>query len=108
MSITIHGASDDLIEVGGDLTEEFYHVEDGPTWLAFSDGTVLRVEYTSDGLWRINRDRAGKAKYSKEEAVSADDDRYSDTVILEGEISWVVAGSGFAAKAPHPTERIRG
>lgn len=49
----ITGASDDLIEISGELEEEFnaYDCDDGT--FAFSDGTLLRVDYDQDGIWRF-------------------------------------------------------
>ena len=54
-TVTIYGASDDLIEVKGDLTEEFNPGGDGPSFLAFTDGTILSVEYGKSGMWGIRR-----------------------------------------------------
>jgi len=50
--IKITGASDDLIEIEGSITEEFnsYDCKDGR--LALSDGTLLKVQY--DGIWRFS------------------------------------------------------
>jgi hypothetical protein len=101
--VVVYGASDDLIEVDGAVTEEFYTRElqggsgesDGRV-LAFSDGTVLEIVYGagSEGFWRIRRLATGKAKY---ELVEADDEQtnYSDRVTLTGDIKWVVAGDAF-------------
>jgi hypothetical protein len=93
--VEIYGASDDLIEVDGDLNEEF----DGGgdiQYLAFSDGTLLSVEYDSDVMWRINRLVEGVATYSKKEATDPDED-YTDRVTLESaSLKWVVCGSGLA------------
>ncbi len=49
MNTIITGASDDLIEVRGELDDEFccYDCEDGR--IACSDGTLLRARY--DGIW---------------------------------------------------------
>jgi len=96
--IKIYGASDDLIEIEGDIREEFYlkSDEDGD-FLAFSDGTILHIQYTNEGLWRITPIFKGKAKYKKEyEAVSGDDEEYSDIVVLEEDIKWILHGSEWA------------
>lgn len=97
MTVTIYGASDDLIEVEGDLREEFnpYSNDDAePDYLAFSDGTVLSVVYAKDGCWRINRVVTGAAVYEKSEAEGSDTDNYSDRVTLTGDsLTWVVFGS---------------
>lgn len=49
----VTGASDDLIELNGELQEEFgeYNCCDGT--MAFSDGTMLTVKYDDNGLWRF-------------------------------------------------------
>jgi hypothetical protein len=89
-TITIYGASDDLIEIEGDIREEFYANEDGIT-IAVSDGTLLSIEYDSGGFWRVNRLVAGSATMEKTEATDPDDD-YSDKVTLTGDIRWIVVG----------------
>lgn len=94
MKVTIHGASDDLIEVDGDLSEEFNGNldRDEHAYLAFSDGTLLSMTYDAGGMWRINRVAQGSASYTKREATDPSDD-YSDRVTLEGEaLTWVVCG----------------
>ncbi len=91
MAITIYGASDDLIEIEGDVRKEFSHSSED-AYLGCSDGTLLRVAYTEDGTWRITPVHLGSSKYEKKEAVSADSDEYSDRVTLTGEIKWVVLG----------------
>lgn len=97
MTISITGASDDLIEIEGDIREEFYlKDEDDGDLLAFSDGTVLRIAYTKDGIWRISPVMKGNAAYKNDQAVSADDDIYSDIVTLDGDFAWVVHGVGVA------------
>ena len=55
MGVVIEGSSDDLIEIDGDIREEFYanDDEDG-SLLAFSDVTVLRIIYPDSGVWRIS------------------------------------------------------
>ena len=92
--LTVYGASDDLIEIEGDLCDELYARDEG-TYLAFSDGTVLRVVYT--GIWSIVRVIEGSASYSHVPAEGEDSKNYSDRVTLEGDITWVCAGSFMAA-----------
>jgi len=55
MSQVIYGASDDLIELRGDVEEEFnvYLADDKPGYLALSTGDLLRVEYSTDGVWEF-------------------------------------------------------
>lgn len=78
--VTVYGASDDLIEVEGDLSEEFgcYDLDEG--FLAFGDGTLLSVKY--DGFWRFHVIRKGDGTVTKVEATDEDTD-YSDKVTIE-------------------------
>ena len=94
--ITIYGASDDLVEVEGDIREEFNPEGDGPDYLAFSDGTVLSIRYDHDGIWRISPVHRGGAVLNITQAVVDDPDEYSDRATLEGEIAWVIFGSAMA------------
>ena len=95
-NIEIYGASDDLIEVDGDIREEFNPKSDDfetdGDLLAFSDGTVLRVKYGAGGVWRITQVAKGSAAFSKVEAPEDDDSNYSDRVTLAGDIKWCVHG----------------
>lgn len=104
---TVYGASDDLIEVDGQIREEF-NVIDEPRYLAFSDGTVLRIEYTSDGCWAVDQRAKGSCTIEKVHDATDDDDEprrpdgtptYSDVVVLTGDISWVVCGADFVRAA---------
>lgn len=100
MPVIITGSSDDLIEVDGDLSEEFNAYsdadEDAGRILACSDGTVLRITYTRPGIWRIHPVVEGSARLTIEQAPEDDDDRYTDTATLDGPIRWVVLGSQIA------------
>lgn len=53
--ICIYGASDDLIEVDGNLREEIDCYHDAPEGIQFetSDGTKGIISYTSAGTWDI-------------------------------------------------------
>jgi hypothetical protein len=99
MSITVYGASDDLIEIEGDIREEFQG-GDGVVYLGFSEGTVLSIEYSRNGIWRITPYFRGLASLDIELASLDDEDNYSDRAILEmtgvGVIRWVVAGRSLA------------
>jgi hypothetical protein len=99
MSVTVYGASDDLIEIEGDIREEFNWIpEDGETRvLAFSDGTLLWVLYDADGIWRIGNMVGGSAKFEKVEGDVEEDT--PDKVTLSGvDIKWVVLGEDSAIR----------
>jgi hypothetical protein len=98
--ITITGASDDLIEISGDLSEEFgcYDPNEGMA-IACSDGTLLAVTYDMNGIWRFARLASGTATFSKTDG-DADKDTF-DTVTLEGDIKWVVLTSTYVRRNAH-------
>lgn len=102
--ITICGASDDLIEIEGDVREEF-NVGGESRLLAFSDGTVLRVEYTPAAVWRVTPVRAGGGHLDVVHAPEDDEDDYSDRATLTGPddepIEWVVLGTEVATRKHH-------
>jgi hypothetical protein len=95
MSVTISGASDDLIEIDGDLVEEFNyeHNHGDGDLLAFSCGVVLRITYTNAGVWRIVP-VMGHADIVQ--APESDDRVYSDVATIDDPVTWVVHGSGLA------------
>lgn len=94
VQLKIYGANDDLIEIEGGITAEFDDLPTFSTLLAFSEGTVLRLEFMS-GIWRIDRLNEGTATFQKTEGTNNDDDP-SDVVTLKGEIEWVVKGDVIA------------
>lgn len=96
--ITVYGASDDLIEIGGDIREEFSGGPSTTDLLAFSDGTVLDVTFTQAGVWRINHVAAGTATVSIVQAPLNDDSNYTDRATLDGDIRWAVRGQEMAVK----------
>lgn len=91
-TLTVYGASDDLIVVEGDINEEFYlGLSNGADLLAFSDGTLLRIVFTNvgDGVWRITPVAQGAAEVVIVQAPEDDDENYSDRATLTGDIAWV-------------------
>lgn len=104
MSVEVYGASDDLIEVTGDVSEEFgaYSRDDKAFILAFSDGTVLSMRYGDDagnGIWTIRKVASGSCEVEIRTAVDTGDDN-TDRATIRGKVSWVVFGNRFmAAKA---------
>lgn len=93
-TVTVYGASDDLIEVEGTIDEEFSVGADG-NLLAFSDGTVLRIQHTD--VWRITPVVVpDQGLLSIVQCPENDEDNYSDRATLTGNILWVVLGSEIA------------
>lgn len=82
----VYGASDDLIEIRGDISEEFdgYNTDEQPGYLAFSDGTILRIQYgvNNEGCWRITRlCMPGGTDYAHTPG-DEDGDEYSDVLTM--------------------------
>ncbi|WP_312337184.1 hypothetical protein [Anaerospora hongkongensis] len=96
--LTVTGASDDLLVITGDIREEFNHYgadeDDTGVYLAFSDGTVLKAMYDSDGIWRLNLVSKGSLYQAKLEGCVTDDT--NDVVTFAEGIKWVVCGTEFA------------
>jgi len=96
--LKVTGASDDLIEIEGDIREEFNHYgadeDDKGVYLGFSDGTVLKAVYDSDGIWRFNLACKGSLYQGKEDGCVVDDT--NDVITFVDGIRWVVCGPNFA------------
>ena len=60
----IYGASDDLIELEGNINDELGGGEE-PYYLLFNDGSLIEIVYDEDGLWAVNRVRAGTAEVER-------------------------------------------
>ena len=104
-TITVYGASDDLIEVEGHIDEEFpyqgeHNGEDVGDLLAFSDGTVIRIRYGH--VWRIELVQFGSNFVDIDPCPEADEDNYSDRCTIHGPtpIRWVVQGVAVAMASP--------
>lgn len=96
--IGIYGGSDDAVYVTGDMQEQFDFAPNKPIEsriLAVSDGTLLRVNYDEDGIWRLTRITAGTAEYQKVEGDVEKDT--NDVVYLSGEdVTWVAFATKYA------------
>jgi hypothetical protein len=103
-TITVYGASDDLIELGGDIREEFDAYRKGEV-VAFSNGTLLRVRYEDTGIWRITL-LSGEAHIVP--APADDEDNYSDRATITGPVKWVAFGDqvAYAPRTPRATPVI--
>lgn len=99
MITKIYGASDDLIEIEGAISDELnVHLKDNEkVSFSASDGTKGKISYENDG-WRIELIEIGKCK--KINAVGDDASHtgeaegctsYSDVLIFEN-IDWIKIG----------------
>lgn len=100
--VRISGASDDLIEVDGDIREEFNPPYDADSSIvACSNGVLLRIAYTDDsddGIWRI-APLAGADKVQIWQCPADDERNYSDiATIHDPALAWVALASDHATK----------
>ena len=104
MEVTkIYGASDDLIEIEGQINDELnvYLKDDEELPFSVSDGTKGLIKYDDEGQWRINVLDAGTLCIKKIAAVGDDAahageaagcSSYSDVLILGAGVEWVKIG----------------
>lgn len=98
--IIIYGSGDDLIEIESTnfRAEEFNVIlnnSSSSVLLAVSDGTVLRVRYDEDGIWRFYPVVKGSSSLTIN--LGVDDRLHSDRVTLTGDdLRWVVLGTEIA------------
>ncbi len=92
--LTISGASDDLIEIEGDIRDEYYANCEGTNYLAFSDGTCLKLTYESGGCWRIYILSMNAKIIEHFIATDPDGTEPNDRLTIEGDIKWLVCGKG--------------
>jgi len=94
--IKIYGASDDLIEIEGDINEEFSAFLDENGHIAISDGSLIKVFY--NGEWFFNVLKKGLCTIIKRGILDKDNEQeYSEELLLEGKIDWIVYGNSMAA-----------
>ena len=96
MAMTVYGYSDDLVELEGDIREEFnVYIDYLPSgYLAFSNGVLLRVVYDEEGIWRFTVLSGDSNTVTvKQCVVDNPEDAYSDVVSIEDSIKWVTFGT---------------
>ena len=82
--LLIYGASDDLIELDGAISEE-YGTDNAK--VECSDGTKFEIKYT--GEWKVANLQKGSEFKQLIESVGDNCSSYSDIVVLSGLIDWV-------------------
>lgn len=90
----IYGASDDLIEIDGDVRGET-DGGDEPTTLMCSDGTVLVVRYGKPdlgGVWAVEVKEKGSLFDRLEICTDEEGNPYSDQAFFKEGIKWVRRG----------------
>jgi len=90
MTTKVYGASDDLVEVEGDVVGE---VPFNNCLLILSDGSMLAVKYAPDGLaiWRITIIVRGTLLQGVEQCEVETNDNYSDIARFADGLTWAYA-----------------
>lgn len=97
MTTELFGASDDLIELRGDIRAEcYYHSpnksgdEDAGNVVICSDGTLLHIRYGKESLavWSIVPLHQGSLFDRVDPCFDEDSDRYSDTAWFRDGLTW--------------------
>lgn len=91
MSGYLSGHSDDCIEVGGDVREEFYSFGEDGDYVAFDNGLLFKIKYT--GIWEISLLANPNNIEVKHEFPTGDG--YTQKVTWEAPVKWVVLGRAF-------------
>ena len=98
MKTKIYGASDDLVEIDGEFSDEIDCYEKAEKGLSIqcSDGTIGTIKY--DGDWIINIEQEGllfdKLIKSNDEIPHEDEDAkgctsYSDVLVMKEGLDWI-------------------
>lgn len=91
MTTTLTGCSDDLIELNGDLYDEFGASYSDPRGvIGFSDGTLIKYEYDDDGIWRFKPVIKGPL-FDHIEQGDVEKDTF-DVVHFKDGLKWAVMG----------------
>lgn len=91
----VYGCSDDLVEIDGEIIEEFGVAYRKECILVFSDNTKLKIYYCKEkdgstyGIWGIDVVEEGKLFERKVECWDEDADLYSDIVFFKEGIKTV-------------------
>lgn len=87
METKIYGASDDLIEIEGAISDEINcYNHKRPIKMTFSDGTVATIFYNDNGIWVIFIKNKGDLF---EKIIKNIEPEYSDILVMNEGIEWV-------------------
>lgn len=90
--LKVYGASDDLIEVEGDVREE---INADRAYLVTDTGVILYIRYSESGIWRIIP-ALNASSVELDFCIEDDGERYSDIAVIPHDVSWFVCGDVFA------------
>lgn len=93
-TIKLYGASDDLIEIEGDVPgcdEHNFYTDGEPVFVVLSTGDVFAVTYGERGVWEVvHTVKTKKVKAKIVKAPKGDDpEPHTDTATISGPVEWV-------------------
>jgi hypothetical protein len=104
-TITIYGASDDLVEVDGNVKgcDEYYYSEA----VIVLEPTQDRFRIKYDGVWRVSYEHVtGLLRYHVELAPEDDEDNYTDKATVSGDIARVTVYSSWPVSSGEIRRRV--
>ena len=105
MKTKIYGSSDDLVEVDGEIYNEYgnYFLASSGILLRASDGTRAEIKYDDNGEWKVKMIERGTLfekviKSVGENTEHTDEDAqgyssYSDVIVFREGLQWVEVGN---------------
>lgn len=90
----VYGASDDLVEIEGEFLGEVNSYDDETgVLLVLSDGTLLKVLYGDEGIWKITLVKNGQLFERIDQCDDADARPHSDIAYFGKGIKWVYSAT---------------
>ena len=86
--VRIYGASDDLVEIDGSAYDNEIGCDSEDCRIWFEDGTIIHITYGKGllGIWNIEIEKIGTAKFDLQICEDEDADIYSDIFEIDSEI----------------------
>lgn len=96
----VYGYSDDLLEIEGDLFYDEVCLAGDSVQLAFSNGLLVEFIYCESATWQFHiLSNPNNIPFTKMELGEAEEQGYSEHLIIEGHIEWcVVVGEEISKK----------
>jgi hypothetical protein len=105
MKTRIYGSSDDLVEVDGEIYDEYgnYNQAEKGILIKASDGTRAVIKYSEDGEWKVEIKDKGNLFEKVIESVGDDNEHtdedakecssYSDVIVFLEGLEWIEVGN---------------
>ena len=111
-TVKISGASDDLVDVEGDVPGcDEYGSYDTPLFVELSTGDVFRVEYTAAGVWKVTHHQVNPTTnvHVEPHGEGEDPEPYTDTVTVvatDKQLRWVEVWQNWPKSDDEVAEKV--